>query len=267
MRLVLVCISYTALAAIPDIESSFKEFIVKYEKVYKSPKEYDIAKEAFAESMREVMQLRSRSDIEHEVDINEFSDMPQDVFNEVMKYLEDGDNSGDSASSIDWDKAGALGPVRNQATFLNNCGSCYAIGSAAVMESRFKIQTGISKVVPFSVQQIVDCSKSYRNDGCTSGEPAFSYMYAQYEGMVRESSYPYKAKEGTCKTSITTDPAKQCLRKKDIDRVFTVTQLSEAKMMKALASGPVTASLYGSSKALQKYKSGIIKERELSDAN
>ncbi|KAF4672599.1 hypothetical protein FOL47_000350 [Perkinsus chesapeaki] len=265
MKVRLVSLSYTAFGATPDAESSYMDFAMKYSKVHKSLKEYEAAEKAFAESMREVKQLRRRSDIKHEVGINEYSDMSEEAFNKAMILSDTVDAFEGSPPSVDWDEAGALSPVRNQATLLNNCGACYAIGSAVVMETRFKIRTGIPKVVPFSVQQIIDCSQSYKNDGCISGEPGFSYAYVRKEGIIRESFYPYKAKEGTCKDSIITNRDLQCLRTGDIDRTFIVDKLSERKMIKALASGPVTASVTGTAPALKKYKSGIIRAAACGD--
>ncbi|EER13206.1 Chymomexicain, putative, partial [Perkinsus marinus ATCC 50983] len=119
------------------------------------------------------------------------------------------DNLKAPPASVDWEALGALGPVRDQ---TEHCGSCYAIAPAVVLESRFKIHAGIPKVVPFSVQQIVDCSQPYGNKGCIGGSRRQSYKYVMGNGIVKQASYPYEAKVGSCKTSITTDAKQQCLK-------------------------------------------------------
>mmetsp|Transcript_23167 Transcript_23167/g.19203 ORF Transcript_23167/g.19203 Transcript_23167/m.19203 type:complete len:100 (-) Transcript_23167:284-583(-) len=50
------------------------------------------------------------------------------------------------------------------------CGCCYAIQAATMVESRFKIKTGMDRVVPLSVQQLVDCSTIAGNKGCEGGQ-------------------------------------------------------------------------------------------------
>ncbi|KAF4728383.1 hypothetical protein FOZ62_028980, partial [Perkinsus olseni] len=116
-------------------------------------------------------------------------------------------NLSDLPESVDWVAAGAVGPVRNQL----NCGCCYAIQAATMAEGRFQIKTGIKPLIPFSVQQIVDCSKSAGNNGCKGGNLVDTWVYMQTQGIVKESAYPYTAKDGKCKDSVVTSPANQCL--------------------------------------------------------
>ncbi|KAF4724826.1 hypothetical protein FOZ62_001880, partial [Perkinsus olseni] len=246
----------------------------RYKKKYDSDEQYQVAKNAFAQSMKIVAELRANGDITHEVDVNEHSDLPREVFNQILHCVPDpkpspslrASNFTDTddtpikapPASVDWEAAGALAPVRDQSTFLNSCGSCYAIGAAVVMESHFKIQTGIAKVVPFSVQQIVDCSQAYNNHGCNGGTPDKAYAYCGVQGIVKASSYPYKAKLGTCKTSVTTDPRKQCLKRGDITHVVTVPAADETAMLRNVAKGPVAVSIYAGAPPFEYYKSGII---------
>ncbi|EER10547.1 Ervatamin-C, putative [Perkinsus marinus ATCC 50983] len=174
-----------------NIDQAFHDFMTRYNKKYETDEQYQVAKAAFARNVREIEELRA----------NDSQDLIMDL-----------------PPSIDWEAAGALAPVRNQKA----CGACYAINAAIVMESRFKIQTKITKVVPFSVQQIVDCSGPNENN----------------------LSYPYKAKAGRCKTSITNDPKEQCLKSGDIASIPIVPAANEALMMQAVATGPVTVRLW-----------------------
>ncbi|KAF4658735.1 hypothetical protein FOL47_007865 [Perkinsus chesapeaki] len=279
-------LSYSSLALVQYAELDFQGFVKKYNKVYKSPEEYQAAMDAFAQSVKEIEEVRRNGAVEHEVGINEHSDIPQEQFNKVMTCMSqaanrrleignnegsgqsdvpNGTNVGDLPTDVDWEAAGALGPVRDQVAMLRSCGCCYAISSVAVMESRFKIQSGISKVVPFSVQQIVDCSTM--NNGCGGGRSEYVYDYARKQGMVKASSYPYVAKDGTCKTTLVTNPQKQCIKAGDIAHVYLTRPANELFMMYAVAQGPVGVTLHAGAPALRKYKSGIITAKACGDGN
>ncbi|EER14381.1 thiolproteinase SmTP1, putative [Perkinsus marinus ATCC 50983] len=254
-----------------NIDQAFQNFTKEYNKKYETDEQYQVAKAAFAESMREIEELRANGDITHEVGLNEYADVPSGVFDKAFQCATDPqfrenlrsvtypqDEIEAPPPSVDWEAAGALAPVRDQSTRLNKCGACYAIGATVVLESRFKIQTGIAKVVPFSVQQIVDCSRAYKNEGCDGGTAKWSYLYTKDSGIVRARSYPYKAKVGACKNSITRDPNLKCLKYGDIDRIVNVPAANEALMMQAVATGPVAVNLYASAPPFKHYKGGII---------
>ncbi|KAF4665802.1 hypothetical protein FOZ61_010483 [Perkinsus olseni] len=252
-----------------EIEQAFQEFINKYGKRYSTTEEYRVAKDAFAENLRTIASLRASGDLTHEVGLNEYADVPRELLHESRKCVPDPKlrrlaNStftrrvtATPPSSIDWEAAGALAPIRDQKTLLNSCGCCYAISTTVVMESRFKLATGISKVVPFSVQQIVDCSQPYGNEGCDGGSIDSSMHYLDVEGIVKSSSYPFKAKLGTCKTSVTSNPAKQCVKPTQFIYAYVPPEDEDA-MMRDVATGPIAVSIYASAPSFEFYKSGII---------
>ena len=67
---------------------------------------------------------------------------------------------------IDWTTKGVVSPVKDQ----GNCGSCWAFSAVATLES-FALMKG--QTVYLSEQQLVDCSRSYGNQGCNGG---FNYQ-------------------------------------------------------------------------------------------
>ncbi|EER01079.1 thiolproteinase SmTP1, putative, partial [Perkinsus marinus ATCC 50983] len=165
---------------------------------------------------------------------------------------------GDYPPSVDWEASGALAPVRRQSIKGKRCGSCYAITAAVVMESRFKIELAQPRVVPFSVQQLVDCSRPYGNIGCLGGLSRDSYAYSKAEGIVKESSYPYVFEENPCKRSVVKNPEDQCIRPGDIGHLASIPAANEEAMLTAVARGPVAVTLYAAP-AFENYKAGIIK--------
>ncbi|KAF4729873.1 hypothetical protein FOZ63_023797, partial [Perkinsus olseni] len=217
-----------------EIEEAFQEFISKYGKRYATTEEYRVAKDAFAENLRTIASLRASADLTHEVGLNEYADVPRELLHKSRNYETPPSNS----------------------SFVNRLGGCRGFG-AVVMESGFKLATGISKVVPFSVQQIVDCSQPYGNKGCDGGSTDSSMHYLDAEGIVKASSYPFKAKSGTCKTSVTSNPAKQCVKPTQFIYAY-VPPKDEDAMMRDVATGPIAVSIYAAAPSFEFYKSGII---------
>lgn len=101
----------------------------------------------------------------------------------------------ESPSEIDWAAKGATNTPQQQA----KCGSCYTFSTTGALEALTFIKTG--KLHQFSKQQIVDCSKSYGNNGCHGGNFGPSYRYTRDHGLVEESEYPYMNAEQSCNKS------------------------------------------------------------------
>ncbi|KAF4755669.1 hypothetical protein FOZ63_012782, partial [Perkinsus olseni] len=105
-----------------EIEQAFQEFISKYGKRYSTSEEYDWAKDAFAENLREIASLRASGDLTHEVGLNEFADVPREQFRKALRCVPDPKlrrlanktfkrrAPAAPPSSIDWEAAGALAP-------------------------------------------------------------------------------------------------------------------------------------------------------------
>jgi C1A family cysteine protease len=104
-------------------------------------------------------------------------------------------------TTFDWRSKGGVSPVKNQ----GQCGSCWAFSATENIESVYQI--GGHPMPTLSPQQIVDCDKDCY--GCQGGWPykAFNYV-ARAGGQDTEASYPYTARDGTCKFKTNTIGAK-----------------------------------------------------------
>jgi len=159
-------------------------------------------------------------------------------------------------ASVDWRTKGVVGAVENE----GQCGSCWAFVAAESVASACAIKHG--KYVELSVQQIVDCSDSYGNDGCNGGLPdqAFQYIIAN-KGLDTWSSYPYTATDGNCNWN----PANvgSC----PVDSYVDVTSGDEAALVTAIIIEPVATAIDASQNSFQFYTSGVYYEPQCSSTS
>merc|ERR1712139_661000 len=96
-------------------------------------------------------------------------------------------------AELDWRSKGAVNPIKNQ----GQCGSCWAFSTACTLEGTGFVTTG--KLVSVSEQNIVDCDKN--DDGCNGGLPSRALQWSkQNGGVASEQSYPYTARDGSCRS-------------------------------------------------------------------
>jgi len=151
--------------------------------------------------------------------------------------------------SLNWNDKNVVTPVKDQ----GQCGSCWSFSATGSIEGAYAIKTG--NLVSLSEQNLMDCSNSYGNMGCQGGlmDLAFDYIIAN-KGVDTEDSYPYTAKNGlSCKFSVANVGA-------TISSYTDVSSGSEAALLAALKSQPVSVAIDASKSSFQLYKSGVYYE-------
>ena len=131
----------------------------------------------------------------YKMGVNQFTIFSDEEF--AAKYLTPmkmvgypkGDNTMTVNKDIDWCSKGMVSKIKNQ----GQCGSCWAFSATGVMES-FSLAKGVSSV-SLSEQQLVDCSKSYGNNGCNGGWPSNALKYVIDKGIASEDEYTYVARD------------------------------------------------------------------------
>ena len=162
--------------------------------------------------------------------------------------------------SFDWrdrDGFNYVSPIRNQ----ESCGSCYAFGSMAMMESRLQILTNNTLQVVLSPQDVVSCSEY--SQGCEGGFPyLIAGKYAQDFGAVEESCFPYLGVDHVC------NETKQCLRYFATDYYYVggyYGACNEPQMrLELVNNGPIAVGFEVLNDFLN-YKGGIYKHTGLTD--
>jgi len=102
-----------------------------------------------------------------------------------------------TAGSVDWRTKGVVTPVRDE----GQCGATWAIAAVEAIESAIAIKG--KGLTALSVQQVLDCSKSYDNFGCSGGYMDNAFQYVKDKGLATEADYPYKARDQECQSAPT----------------------------------------------------------------
>lgn len=132
------------------------------------------------------------------------------------------------------DKQWTVSPVKDQGA----CGSCWAFGAVAGMEGSAKKDLGSSAIL--SEQYVMDCTSG--SGACNGGRADSAYPKLYGKELYTESSYPYTARGGSCKST----GKDSGLRISDFTRSFPSSG-SDSQLASALDSNPLVVAVGASS--------------------
>ncbi|XP_074646458.1 procathepsin L-like [Tubulanus polymorphus] len=160
-------------------------------------------------------------------------------------------SSVESIAQVDWRAEGAVTEVMNQ----GQCGSSWAFAATGALEGFFFRKTG--KLVKLSEQNVVDCTKSFGNNGCRGGWPGNALKYVRSNtGIDTESSYPYYKRElGYCYYRREYNGASS-----GVSGISYIPTGDENALKAAVKIGPVAASIDASHPSFSTYRKGIYYE-------
>ncbi|KOC59356.1 Cathepsin J [Habropoda laboriosa] len=149
-------------------------------------------------------------------------------------------------AQMDWREAGFKTRAENQ----KDCGSCYAYSIAGSIQGQIFKQTGT--LIPLSEQQLIDCSTSTGNLGCSGGSLRNTLRYLEKaNGLMARIHYPSKGKQGPCHFQ-------RDLSVVNITSWAVLPARDEKALEVAVATiGPIAASINASPKTFQLYHKGV----------
>jgi len=152
------------------------------------------------------------------------------------------------AASVDWVTKGAVTGVKDQ----GQCGGCWSFAATGGLEGAWELASG--SLTSLSEQQFLDCDTT--DSGCNGGleYQGWSFFESKNEGICTEASYPYKAKDGTCKYS----SCSLGIPAGGITGVTHVKQNSASSLQSALNQQPVSIGIQADQSAFQFYSGGIL---------
>lgn len=157
----------------------------------------------------------------------------------------------DKARFFDWRQHHGATGVRDQGV----CGSCWAFATHGAFEGSYRIRNNVD--ADTSEQDTLDCSSS---GSCGGGWWAHQYLVDT--GSATEDSYPYKAKQGTCKTAM------RPYRAVIWDYVEESTGIPSVEKLKMVLCqyGPLAVAVRVT-RLFQAYTSGVFNERDKGEVN
>merc|ERR1711865_977963 len=133
---------------------------------------------------------------------------------------------GEIASSVDWSTDKAVGTVE----------SAYAIAAG--------------KLGSYAEQQLVDCDTTGGSQGCNGGFNQYGISYIGSTGIAAESSYPYTATDGSCRSVSKTLAAGAVSGYQSVGK-------TNAALQSALNTSPVSVTV-DADNTWQSYRSGVL---------
>jgi len=239
-----------------DEWKQFSNFQERFSKRYDNLQEMETRFQIFRSNLRSIIIHNLDNTQNFTMGINQFTDLTSQEFKD--QYVGGlkvqlgsygcksfSSSASGSPSSIDWRQKGAVTSVKDQ----GQCGSCWTFSASGAVEGAWEISTG--KLVDLSEQELVDCATgiSYGSHGCNGGEMEGAFKFIIEKGQCEISSYPYTAKDGSCKSCSPVAHISSCSDVKPNDQI---------SLKAAVAQQPVAIAIEADTFYFQSYSSGIL---------
>lgn len=239
-----------------DEWNQFTNFQERFSKRYENIQEMETRFQIFRTNLRNIILHNFDYTQNFTMGINQFTDLtPQEFKEQYVGGLKTevgsyGCKSFSSSavgtpSSVDWRQNGAVTSVKDQ----GQCGSCWTFSSTGAVEGAWAISTG--NLVDLSEQELVDCATgvSYGSHGCNGGEMEGAFKFIIENGQCSDISYPYTAKDGSCKKCSAVARISSCSDVKPNDQI---------SLKAAVAQQPVAIAIEADTRYFQSYSSGVL---------
>lgn len=248
-----VVASVYVMNSLCESNTEFEGYIATYKRNYNTESEYNYRKAIFQQN-KDLIEAENAKGHSYTLAVNQFADLTLEEF-KAMQGLTPRDStytrpkgqatfSEVNHDSIDWTTLGDVTPVRNQAS----CGSCWAFSAVAAMESANAVAG--KGLIDLSEQQLVDCDK--KSSGCRGGEMFNAFQYYQKNGACSRESYPYTARDGTCKDKTCTVVIPP------ISSYILVEKDNSDLIHSNLAAAPLSLGICAGNTVWQFYSSGVV---------
>ena len=239
-----------------DEWKQFSNFQDRFNKKYENIQELESRFQIFRSNLRNIILHNLDHTQNFTMGINQFTDLtPQEFKDQYVGGLKTevgsygcktfSSSASGAPASIDWRSKGAVTSVKDQ----GQCGSCWTFSATAAIEGAWSIAKG--QLIDLAEQQLVDCATgiSYGSHGCSGGQMEGAFKYVIEHGQCSLDSYPYTAKDGSCKTCPVVVHISSCSDVKPNDQI---------SLKGAVAQQPVAIAIEADTRYFQSYSSGVL---------
>ena len=237
-----------------ECRDHFDIFKEQYNKVYINPEEELYRRIVFNNNYNRIQKHNRNEENSFQLEMNQFGDLLSHEFHSKNTYYHLREQprisrntfvETDVVDEIDWRSQNVVTPIKNQ----EQCGSCWAFSTTGSLEGLNAIKTG--KLVSFSEQQLMDCSRPEGDESCSGGlmDDGFQYVI-DAKGICTEESYPYEAHDE--------DSCKVCDKVMTITGFTDVDENNEDALKQAVAQLPVSVAIQANTFQFQFYRNGIF---------
>lgn len=246
----------------PMEDPLWREYKLKFGKFYKTTGEESARYLVWKQYLEDIQTHNKNPLNKFKKGINHFHDLTHTEFRQQMgncAKVPKGKSEGSTwlpptnvkiPDSVDWRQEGYVTPIKNQ----GQCGSCWAFSSTGSLEGQTFRKTG--RLPSLSEQNLIDCTKTYGNQGCNGGWMDNSFKYVRdNKGIDSETGYPYYTRElGYCYYNAQYNSATDT-------GFYDIPSGDENALKQAVATvGPISVAIDATKPSFMSYRSGVYIE-------